>query len=123
MKALPSASADQLEAFLWAELFAICLFQPMFGALDLHYACAHKPLSLLKMAQFFPMFMASVFIKFGDPMLLSSLLETHFFLEKRNKKKPALLHPIPASCVSLEGQSLSMGGGHGAKPGPNSGRG
>ena len=94
MTALPKASADTLEAFLWAELFAICLFQPMFGALDLHYSYSNRPLSLLKMAQFFPLLLASVFIKVNDPMLISALLATHFFLEKRNKKKPLLLNPV-----------------------------
>jgi len=46
----PTGSALQVEVFIWAKLLAICLFQKLFGCLELYIA---QPISLLKSAQFF----------------------------------------------------------------------
>ena len=78
----PTGSAIQLEVLIWAKLLAICLFQKLFGCLELHIA---QPVSLLKTAQFFTWQLiwsltGSIIVE-----LSAESIHKHLRLEKRKK--------------------------------------
>jgi len=78
-----TGSADQLEALIWAKLFAICLFQKLLACF------AHRtlrPISLLKSAQLFPLLLLSSLKDYITAGLSAELIDTHLRLEKRKKK-------------------------------------
>lgn len=86
---VPSGSAHQLEALIWAQLLAICLFQPMFGSLDLYcYTNFNTSLSLLKTAPLFPLMLICPIMNCNDFKLMISILIKHFALETRTKRQP-----------------------------------
>ena len=77
-----TGSADQVEALIWAKLFAICLFQKMLACFD---HCMPKPISLLKSAQLFPLLLLSSLKDYITAGLSTKLIDTHLRLEKRKK--------------------------------------
>jgi hypothetical protein len=86
---IPTGSAHQLEALIWAQLLAICLFQPMFGSLDLYcYTKFNTSLSLLKTAPLFPLMLICPIMNCNDFKLMISILIKHFALETRTKRLP-----------------------------------
>lgn len=91
LKHVPNGSATQLEALIWAQLLAICLFQPMFGAIDLYCCSKHNTsLSLLKIASLFPHLLIYPIISCNDPKLIIEILIKHFSVEKRRNRQPSL---------------------------------
>ena len=89
LTSIPTGSAHQLEALIWAQLLAICLFQPMFGALDLYcYTNFNTSLSLLKTAPLFPLMLICPIMNCNDFNLMISILIKHFALETRTKRLP-----------------------------------
>lgn len=78
-----TGSADQVEALIWAKLFAICLFQKLFACFG---HSTPKPISLLKSAQLFPLLLLSSLKDYITTGLSAGLIHTHLRLEKRKKK-------------------------------------
>lgn len=85
----PNSSAVQVEVVIWAKLFAICLFQKLFGALEFHSA---KRLSLLKSAQLFKWLLIQSLTR---TELSLEAIEGKLRLEKRKKR------PLPPTCLLL----------------------
>lgn len=77
-----TGSADQVEALIWAKLFAICLFQKIFAFFEHNTPTS---ISLLKSAQFFPLLLLSSLKDYITTALHSRLIDTHLRLEKRRK--------------------------------------
>jgi hypothetical protein len=78
-----TGSPDQVEALIWAKLFAICLFQKLLACFG---HCAPKPISLLKSAQLFPLLLLSSLKDYITAGLSAEFIDTHLRLEKRRKK-------------------------------------
>jgi len=78
-----TGSMHQVEALIWARLFAICLFQKLLAIFD---SRTPKPVSLLKSAQFFPLLLLSSLKDCITTYLSTKLIDSHLRLEKRNKK-------------------------------------
>ncbi len=75
-----TGSAIQVEVLIWAKLLAICLFQKLFGCLELYIA---KPISLLKSAQFFPWLLIWSLMGSTTAELAADPIHKHLELEKR----------------------------------------
>jgi Transposase DDE domain len=75
-----TGSADQVEALIWAKLFAICLFQKLFEMFDSY---TPKPISLLKSAQFFSLLLLSSLKDYITTGLNTRIIDTYLRLEKR----------------------------------------
>ncbi len=78
----PTGSANQLEVLICSKLIAICLFQNMFGALELYIS---KPVSLLKSAQLFPWLLILSLMGSIPAELRIEPIQKHLQLEKRKK--------------------------------------
>lgn len=78
----PNGSANQLKVLIYSRLIAICLFQNMFGVLELYIS---KPVSLLKLAQLFPWLLILSLMGSIPAGLRIELLQKHLQLEKREK--------------------------------------
>ena len=76
----PTGSAVQVEVLIWAKLLAICLFQKLFGCLELH---SSKRISLLKSAQFFPWLLTLSLMAPAATRLTIGPVHKHLQLEKR----------------------------------------
>lgn len=85
----PKGSAIQLEVLIWAKLFAICLFQRLFGCLEIYTS---KPISLLKSAQLFSWLLIPSLLSSTPAKLQIEIIQKHLQLEKRKKY---LLTPAP----------------------------
>jgi len=77
-----TGSANQLKVLIYSRLIAICLFQNMFGVLELYIS---KPVSLLKTAQLFPWLLILSLMGSIQAGLRIELLHKHLKLEKRKK--------------------------------------
>ncbi len=88
----PKGSELQLEVLILAKLFAICLFQRLFGCLELYIL---KPASLLKWAQFFPWLLIGSISSLAPNKLRIETILQHLKLEKRKRKD---YHP---QCILL----------------------
>lgn len=74
-------SPAQLEVFIWAKLLAICLFQKLFGCLELW---SSRSVSLLKSAQFYAWLITLSFMPSNATTRISiELIHRHLLLEKR----------------------------------------
>ncbi len=83
----PTGSAIQLEVLIWAKLLAICLFQKLFGCLELHIA---QPVSLLKTAQFFTWQL--IWSLTGSIIVELSAESIHKHLRLEKRKKSTITH-------------------------------
>lgn len=77
-----TGSAFQVEALIWAKLLGICLFQKLFVYFE-HFA--PRPVSLLKLAQLFPLLLSSSLKDHIITGLSAQLAATHLWLESRKK--------------------------------------
>lgn len=77
-----SGSSEQVEALIWAKLFAICLFQKLLASLSYY---TPRAISLLKSAQFFPLILLSSMKDYMATGLSPDLIDKHLRLEKRKK--------------------------------------
>jgi len=78
----PTGSANQVEVLIWARLLGICLFQTLFGSLELF---GFKPISLLKFAQIFPWLLTLSVNALSRTGLNIEPVLKHLELEKRKK--------------------------------------
>lgn len=81
-----TGSAYELETLIWAKLFSICLFQNLFGKLDLYYSKyqdAHA--SILKTAQLFTCLLTSLLATICPVQISIEVIERHLRMEKKKK--------------------------------------
>lgn len=82
----PKGSVHELETFIWAKLLRICLFQNLFGRLDLYYSrYQDAQASLLKTAQFFNCFLTSLLGAICPVQISIEAIEQHLRVEKKKK--------------------------------------
>jgi hypothetical protein len=82
----PAGSVYELETLVWAKLLKICIFQNLFGKLDLYYStCLDARASLLKVAQFFNCLLTSLLRCLCDAPIPMEAIEPHLRLEKRKE--------------------------------------
>ena len=82
----PTGSVYEVETLIWTKLLSICLFQNLFGKLDLYYSKYQGArASLLKTAQFFNCLLPSLLASGCLVPISIEVIESHLRVEKRKK--------------------------------------